>query len=293
MKGSKIVNGSFPIFFFSGTGNTWWITQQIAEALQEQGLEVKTYSIEQIPPQQAAALMEQAVGVGLGFPIYGSDAPRIFTDWLKELPVLKEKKPTLSYVTQGMWSGTGCNFLEEVYREKGLELKWSREFNMPNNICLPKFALMFPYVSEPEKWAGTLEKRKKDVQVLAARIAGEIRYRQHNDLISRAAAWIQRGPFRLMHDPGRTLWSVDEKCLGDKCGRCTRICPVANISMVDGKAQHGEACVYCMRCFNFCPTQAIHYWGASNERLEKKPAYRGPVKEFRPELICKKKSEES
>jgi ferredoxin/flavodoxin len=283
------MRGSFPIFYFSGTGNTWWIGQRITEALRAEGLDAQAYSIEQIEPQAAAKLMEAAVGVGLGFPIYGSDAPRIFTDWLKELPVQKEVKPTLGFVTQGLWSGTGCNFLDEVFREKGLELKWSREFNMPNNICLPKFALMFPYESEPAKWANTLEKRERDVKTLAAKVAGEMRYRQHNDPVSRASAWIQRGPFRLMHDPGRSLWSVDETCLGDKCGRCVRICPVANISMMDGMAQHGEACVYCMRCFNYCPTKAIHYWGAGNEKLEMKPAYQGPVKEFRPELICEKR----
>ncbi|MDK2981748.1 MAG: hypothetical protein PWQ55_2095 [Chloroflexota bacterium] len=283
------MKGSFPIFFFSGTGNTWWIGQQIAEALSAQGLAAQPYSIEQTSPQQAAKIMAAADGIGLGFPIYGSDAPRIFTDWLAELPALKEQKPLLGFVTQGLWSGTGCNFLEEVFREKGLELKWSREFNMPNNICLPKFALMFPYESEPAKWAKALVKREQDVKVLAARVAGDLRYRQHNDLISRASAWIQRGPFRWMHDPGRKLWSVDENCLGEKCGRCVRICPVENIHIVDGRAQHGEACVYCMRCFNYCPTQAIHYWGASNKRLEKKPPYQGPVKAFRPELICEER----
>ena len=285
------MKGTFPIFYFSGTGNTWWISQQITEALREQGLEVQTYSIEQIEPAAAGALIEKAVSIGLGFPIYGSDAPRIFTDWLKRLPAQKESKPTLGFVTQGTWSGTGCNFLEEVFREKGLELKWSQEFNMPNNICLPKFALLFPYDSDPEKWAGTLENRKEDIQVLSAKIANEMRSRQHNDIASRAAAWIQRGPFRLMHDPGRTLWSVDENCLGEKCARCEHICPVENIHTADGKAVHGEVCVYCMRCFNYCPTHAIHYWGASNEKLEKKPTYMGPVKEFRPEMICENRIE--
>jgi NAD-dependent dihydropyrimidine dehydrogenase PreA subunit/flavodoxin len=284
------VKGSFPIFYFSGTGNTWWISQHIAKALLEQGLDVQAYSIEQIEPQAAGKLIEKAVGVGLGFPIYGSDVPRIFKNWLDALPAQKEEKPTLGFITQGLWSGTGCNFLDKYLKEKGLDLQWSREFNMPNNICLPKFAFMFPYESEPEKWARTLENRQKDVQAFAAKVAGDIGYRQHNDVVSRASAWIQRGPFRLMHDPGRKLWSVDENCLGEKCARCTRICPVENIKMVDGIAQHGEACVYCMRCFNYCPTHAIHYWGASNKKLERKPPYQGPVKTYRPELICRSKS---
>ena len=68
MKGSKIVKGIFSIFYFSGTGNTWWITQQIAEALQEQGLEVKAYSIEQIPPTKSSRVNGAGGGRGVGFP---------------------------------------------------------------------------------------------------------------------------------------------------------------------------------------------------------------------------------
>lgn len=58
------MNGSFPIFFFSGTGNTWWIGQRITEALRAEGLEAQAYSIEQIELRAAAKLMEAAVGVG-------------------------------------------------------------------------------------------------------------------------------------------------------------------------------------------------------------------------------------
>jgi ferredoxin len=56
--------------------------------------------------------------------------------------------------------------------------------------------------------------------------------------------------------------------------------------MSAGKAAHGKACVYCLRCFNYCPTYAIRYLGASNQKMEKKPPFRGPVPEFRPELVC-------
>ena len=61
-EGDSKVNGSFPIFFFSGTGNTWWITQQITEALRAEGLDAQAYSIEQTEPQAAAKLMEAAAG---------------------------------------------------------------------------------------------------------------------------------------------------------------------------------------------------------------------------------------
>jgi len=34
------------IFFFSGTGNTWWVTQKIKEIFEEKGHFVELYSIE-------------------------------------------------------------------------------------------------------------------------------------------------------------------------------------------------------------------------------------------------------
>lgn len=284
------MKSKFPIFYFSGTGNTWWASQKIAESLQEMGVESQAYSIEQVEPKAADKLIKSAVAVGFGFPIYGSDSPRIFTDWFSKLTKQEEEKPTLGFVTQMYWSGDGCNFLEGDFRQKGLNLQWAVEFNLPNNICLP-VTFFFPYESNVTKFSKQLERRTVDIKKLCSKIVEGKRYRQHNDVISRVSAWIQRGPFRLVHDSGRTGWSVDDKCLGEKCARCVRICAVNNIHMENDKAVYGEECVYCMRCFNYCPTYAIHYWGVSNKKLERKPPFRGPVSEFQPELICTKKVE--
>lgn len=280
------MKGTFPIFYFSGTGNTWWASQRIAEALQEQGLQSQAYSIEQIEPKEADKLIKPAIGVGFGFPIYGSDSPRIFTDWFNKLSVQEEEKPTLGFITQGDWSGTGCNFMETDLKEKGFEFQWTIEFKLPNNVCLP-LTFFYKYESDTERFVPQLKKRMKDIKELSKKIVNGQKYRQHNDIFSRAAAWIQRGPFRLMHDSLYKYWSVDaEKCLGDKCARCVRICPAGNIHMENDKAVHGDQCIMCLRCFNYCPTYAIKYAGVSNEKLEKKPPFRGPVPEFRPELIC-------
>lgn len=280
------MKNSFPVFYFSGTGNTWWAALRIAEALQKKGFQSQAFSIEQITPEAAGELIRNSQGAGFGFPVYGSDAPRVFSEWLGRLPVQVEAKPALGFVTQMAWSGSGFNFLEKPMKAKGLHLRWTVELNMPNNICLPAFPI-FPYHSDTEKFKKLLGKRESDIEALAGQIAAGIPRRQHNDLFSRASAWIQRGPFRLVHDLGRGLWSVDGgQCLGESCGRCARICPVGNIQMSAGKATHGKACVYCLRCFNYCPTYAVCYLGASNQKMEKKPPFRGPVPEFRPELVC-------
>ena len=63
--------------------------------------------------------------------------------------------------------------------------------------------------------------------------------------------------------------------------------------MVDGVARHGEECIYCMRCYNYCPTLAIHYGGLSNRRAHKNAPFKGPVASFKPELICSPHKRES
>lgn len=274
------------IFYFSGTGNTWWASEQIAEELTKHGFNANAYSIEQLTIKKTAGLIEKSSLIGLGFPIYGSDAPRIFHDFLDALPRQKTQKPVLGFVTQMAWSGDGINFLNKELEEKGYCIRWAVEFTMPSNIALPIFPL--PYSSDTNSFKPQLKKCAQKINDLCKKIANDEDYRQHNHWIHAASAWIQRGPFRLVHDWGRKFWSVDsEACTS--CERCAQICPVGNIDMQDGLPVHGGECVYCMRCFNYCPPLAIHYMGMKNTRAKNKPPFQGPVPAFRPELIAKKK----
>ena len=89
-----------PFFYFSGTGNTWWVSQRLVDALCARGFNASAFSIEQISSDQVADLIQSATCIGLGFPIYGSDTPRVFRDFVSRLPVLPQEKPVIGYVTQ-------------------------------------------------------------------------------------------------------------------------------------------------------------------------------------------------
>ena len=54
----------------------------------------------------------------------------------------------------------------------------------------------------------------------------------------------------------RDFW-VDAKCSG--CGTCAKVCPVGNIVMAEGRPHWRHACVQCLACIQWCPTQALQY----------------------------------
>lgn len=41
------------------------------------------------------------------------------------------------------------------------------------------------------------------------------------------------------------------------CGKCVRLCPMKNISIIDNRVQAHDQCTMCYRCINQCPQRAI------------------------------------
>ena len=59
-----------------------------------------------------------------------------------------------------------------------------------------------------------------------------------------------------------------------KCKLCAATCPMANISFSKGYPEFGDKCCMCLRCYNFCPVNAINTTSQTfNE--EKYPRYKG------------------
>ncbi len=48
---------------------------------------------------------------------------------------------------------------------------------------------------------------------------------------------------------------INENC--NSCGICSKVCPVNNIQMKDGKPIWLNNCENCLACYNWCPKKAI------------------------------------
>ena len=76
------------IFYFSGTGNTRWVAQQIAEALGEELLYIPNL----IKERRFEFKLQEDERIGFCFPTHGWQPPRIVRTFIRQL-VLTGKRP--------------------------------------------------------------------------------------------------------------------------------------------------------------------------------------------------------
>jgi len=275
---------NIPIFFFSGTGNTWWVAQHLAKELSKQKFQAATYSIEQVSQDQVNHLVHQGDMIAIGYPIYGSDAPLNIQSFITALPKQDRTKPMLVFVTQAVWSGDGAYFIRPEVEAKGYQIRWAVHFNMPNNISLD-LGLVFNVLLSLLR-AKPANARKR-IKKLATRVSeGRDWIMGRSPFFS--LGWMQRIPVRKAFDKFQSgvLEVNPDRC--NRCERCVRLCPVDNIQMVDGLPRHKDHCILCLRCFNYCPPLAIEAYGKPfNPDWYGEEPYQGPDPEFKPELLIK------
>jgi len=273
---------NFGIFYFSGTGNTWWAARQTASGLEARGWRGRIISIETVTPPEAAGLMEKLDLVLFGYPVYASDLPMPMWDFLGALPDRKSPvKPAGVFCTQWLFSGDGAILPRLILENKGFRQDWAVHLRMPNNICVPQSPLGFS--ADYQRHRGRREKTQRKIDQFCARLSRGERWLQGRNRFWTSNALLQRRPYRKYFPRWRDDFSVDSGCC-TFCGRCEKICPVENIIVTgDGVRFKGE-CVLCLRCYNYCPAQAIMYRGKKHN-LRRGLPFHGPVREFRPELL--------
>ena len=274
------------ILYFSGTGNTWWASAKLESLLSDRGFLSKSLSIEAAEAQVSAALGESDI-VFLNYPIYGSDRPEIVKDFINNLPPAENKVFGI-ICTQLIFSGDGAWLEHDKIEAKGYRINWAMHLRMPNNVSVPGFP--FRFTNNRDRINKTLEAAEHRLAKLADDVeAGRIRL-QGTGRLSRALGLMQRAPYRKYLPKLRDDLSI-EPANCSKCGLCIRYCPVDNIKFAaeqnGGFPEFQGNCILCLRCYNFCPGQAVMY---RNTRFRPGRAgcevpYRGPVENFKLSLI--------
>ena len=154
---------SFVTFFFSGTGNTWWVVKEFTDIASKNGYEAKMFSIENDQIKNLSILselLEKSDAIGFAYPIYGANMPPIMREFITEVKRISDDLKKLDHkycyiiTTIGYVNGYGPFKIKNILRSIGLKLKAHVNIHLSNNLSTP--GLRMNPVSKKK-----LEKRKK------------------------------------------------------------------------------------------------------------------------------------
>ena len=260
------------IFFFSGTGNSRYVAEELGQRLDEE-----TYFI---PDIDATTLsldndgQKNVKDIGFIFPVYSWGVPPIVENFILNLSdtfideIKKRNLPVWMVCTCGDETGDTPEMFRGIMRKRGLGVKGIWSVITPNvYVLLPGFDV------------DTEEVRIKKIELLENRlddISEQIKRGEWKEDVVLGS--MPRLKTRLVYPLFKrwgifpSKWRAGESCI--QCGKCVETCPVGNITMKHGKPLWGNNCTSCVACYHTCPTNAISYSTVTRNKGQYLPSQR-------------------
>jgi len=235
------------ILYFSATGNTAFIAEQIAQRLGDECVNL----LKRIKEGDHTPLHSDTPFI-ICAPVYVCEMPRFLAAYLKK-QAFTGSRDVYFVFTSGGYCGISGLLARNIFRKKGMNPLGHAELRMPRNYVASD---AYPMLTQDE-----IRERLADSCARIDSIVSAIRRR---DRLKARHVFLFETIVTLPFNP---VWSrfkyrtkdfyADNRCIG--CGKCARLCPLNNISIQSGKPVWGDRCTHCMACIGNCPTEAIEY----------------------------------
>lgn len=238
------------ILYFSGTGNTEYTAKLIEQELKKYEIETEIHSIE----EKNAIEADSFDYLILGCPKYYEYPVLDFINWLKKnLKSPKHEIPAMMFVTQVGPLATRWNEVKKILLKKGYRLITAKSFPIANNMMIFN---AFPETSK-EQVQKNIEKLRLEIPTIVNDFVTGKNNIENVGRFAGALTHISAVIFPKIFATFFVRFSPSEKCTG--CSLCAKQCPKENIVMKNGRPIFGKKCMFCMRCINTCPVNAILY----------------------------------
>ena len=251
------------ILYFSGTGNSKYVAQRMAEALNQSPLSmndrIRSHDTSPVETDERLVIVT---------PTYAWRIPRAVSEWLGKTELTGAER--IWFVMDcGSEIGNAAGYNRQLAAQKQLQYMGTAQIIMPEN-----YIAMFN-APRKEQAKSIVEQAEPELQKVLTRLkAGQQFPAPRENLYDRFMSGPVNPVFYRFFVKADAFWAT-EACIG--CGKCVELCPLNNIHLENGKPVWGKNCTHCMACICYCPKEAIEYGKKSRgkpryhfEALEKK-----------------------
>ena len=235
--------------YLSGTGNSEHCIKKLLFYLD------KTAQAVPMEQKDAGHLLLHHDFIIFAYPVHFSNIPVMVRDFIKSHQNLWKHKKVLCVATMGLFSGDGAGCAARLLKKYGAKIVGGLHIHMPDSVCDVKLLK-----GSPEQNLKIIQAADRKIEKCAEGIRNGIYPRDGLFFYDRIAGLL-----------GQRLWyyrktknysdklKISNACTG--CGLCTRVCPMENLTLENGKAAAGKHCTMCYRCISLCPAKAITLLG--------------------------------
>ena len=244
------------IFYFSGTGNTRWVAEQIAKAIGDE----LVYIPDAIRDGKYDYTIDEKETIGFCFPTHGWQPPRIVREFISKLKV--ELCYCWAVTTCGDNMGETMTILNKDLAKIGLRASAMFSVIMPESyVCLP-FMYTDTEEKEHQKIATARQQLPHIIECIRERRTGVVELEK--GATPRLYSYVIGGYFNARMITDKKFMVDEDVCI--KCGKCAKVCPVDNIQGTPPEWIHNGRCTSCLACYHYCPTHAINFGKITRKR---------------------------
>lgn len=232
------------IFYFSGTGNSRWIAEKVAEKINDKAYDIS--KINEIPE------ISNEKQIGLVFPIYAWGVPEPMNLFVKKLN--KTKAFAFAICTCGANAGNALKNLSKIYH-----------IDSSYSIIMPSNYIVGEDIEKESVILNKINNAKKEIDKISNEILEKKKvYNVEEGKFPAMKSNIINKGFNNFARTAKPFYVDKEKCIS--CGLCAKMCPAHTITLVNGNPVWSENCYQCLKCINYCPKEAIQYGDKTSKR---------------------------
>lgn len=233
------------IFYFSGTGNSRYVAEQIASSTNDNIVNITKEEMN----KKINYILEDGENLGFVFPIYWWGMPMLVEEFIKKMELkIQDNCYVYGVCTFGLGAHNGLKDLEKILLKKGIVLQASFEVKMIDNYIIAYD------IADKEKQDIICKNAKIKVKEIVRDIIQQ-KQTKVTDVIGTTIKPIVHSFYK--NTDHRKKFYATENCTG--CGLCEKGCPCQAITMENGKPVWKENCSFCLKCIHSCPTHALQY----------------------------------